>query len=94
MKWITIVEWPGGTIEDFDRERGRRSEPDGIVARYCGMDRGNLKIVAVWESKDAADRFFAAFPEDVKARLAPKSNGVPIAVGFGVERTLDPAPAV
>lgn len=93
MLWITVVDWPGGRIADFDREHADHGgDPPGIVARYCGTVGGSLRIVAAWESKDAADRFFAAMPADVKARLAPKTNGVPATTAFAAERTFDRTP--
>lgn len=87
MEWITIVDWPGGTLSEFDKAHAERGDPDGIVARYCGVVNGDLRIVAVWESRAAAERFFANMPADVAARLAPRTNGVPSVTAFEVERS-------
>ena len=54
MEWITIADWPGGTVADFDKLHAEHGDPDGLVARYCGVVNGDLRIVAAWESKAAA----------------------------------------
>lgn len=92
MEWITIADWPGGTVPDFDKLHAEHGDPDGLVARYCGVVNGDLRIVAAWESKGAAERFFANVPTDVAARLAPKTNGVPNATAFDAERSFNRTP--
>ena len=77
MEWITIVDWPGGTLPVFEELHAERGDPEGLKARYTGEAQGALRIVAVWESKAAAERFFAGMQQADAARLAPASGGVP-----------------
>ena len=78
MEWITIVDWPGGTLATFNKLRDSRgTNPDGLLARYAGETGEALRIVAVWEDKEAAERFFASMPESDAKLLAPASSGVP-----------------
>lgn len=92
MEWITIVDWPGGTVADFDAAHAERGDPEALVARYLGTFDGDLRIVAVWESKDAAETFFANMPEAIARRLAPRTNGSPTVAAFTAERTWSRAP--
>ena len=87
MEWITIVDWPGGTVADFDSAHAERGDPDALIARYVGMFNGDLRIVAVWESQQGAETFFANVPEEIARRLAPRTNGVPTVAAFTSERT-------
>lgn len=78
MEWITIADWPGGTVAVLEELRAQQdSDPEGLLARYAGETGGGLRIVAVWESKAAAERFFASMPEVAAKRLAPASAGIP-----------------
>ena len=78
MTWITIVDWPGGTVPIFQELRALRgSDPDGLLARYAGETGDALRIVAVWENQQAAEAFFASMPQADAKRLAPASSGVP-----------------
>lgn len=78
MEWITIADWPGGKLSVLEELRTQRGEdPEGLLARYAGEHDDGLRIVAVWESKSAAEQFFASFPEGHARRLAPASGGVP-----------------
>ena len=87
MEWITIVDWPGGTVADFDSAHAERGDPDALIARYVGMFNGDLRIVAVWESQHGAEAFFANVPEEIARRLAPRTNGVPTVAAFASDRT-------
>jgi hypothetical protein len=78
MEWITIADWPGGTLAVFEELSAKRgTAPEGILARYVGEEGGGLRVVAVWESKEAAERFFTSMPEEHAKRLAPASGGLP-----------------
>ena len=92
MEWITIVDWPGGTLDSFDEAHAERGDPDGLIARYIGMFNGDMRIVAVWPSKDAAEKFFAGMPEDIARRLAPRTNGTPTVSAFTAERSWTKTP--
>lgn len=82
MEYITIADWPGGSVSVFEEELTneidrRGGDPGGLLARYVGEHNQGLRIVAVWESQAAAEGFFASFPEAAAKRLAPASGGVP-----------------
>jgi hypothetical protein len=92
MEWITIVDWPGGTLSTFEELSTQRgSNPDGLLARYVGETGDALRIVAVWDNQQAAENFFASMPEADAKRLAPASSGVPSVNTLAVaERFLAP----
>ena len=71
MEWITIVDWPGGKVEVFDEEHEKHGDPEGLMARDVAGIEGAPRIVAVWESQEAAQRFFSTLPAADEARLAP-----------------------
>ena len=78
MEWITIVDWPGGTLPVFEELRAKRgTDPDGLLARYVGETGDGLRIVAVWQTQQAAESFFTSMPEGDAKQLAPASGGVP-----------------
>ena len=61
MQRITVATAPSMTIEQWEKVRAaqRGEEPAGLQARYVGTtDDGKLRVVALWESKEHADRFF------------------------------------
>ena len=84
--WITIVDWPGGRLETFDRVSATHDDHEhaGLLARYCTQMPGALRIIAVWESQADADGFFASLPAENKARLAP--DGAPTRSSFPAHR--------
>lgn len=82
MAYVTIADWPGGTLPVFEEEIAsemarRGGNPDGLLARYVGEENKGLRIVAVWASQTDAEEFFASLPEASAKRLAPTSGGVP-----------------
>jgi hypothetical protein len=86
MEWITIADWPGGKVEVFDEEHEKHGNPEGLIARYVGGSGNALRVLAVWESQEAAQRFFSTMPETAAARLAPDTNGVPTVSAFSADR--------
>lgn len=66
MSVVTIATPPFATLEAFREVMSQQGagEPEGLIARYVGEADGQLRIVAVWESKELALGFFAG-------RLAP-----------------------
>jgi hypothetical protein len=68
MSYLTIAKPPYNTLEGFQKlmsERGiGRREPEGLQARYVAEVGDGIRVVAVWESKQHADRF-------LEERLAP-----------------------
>jgi hypothetical protein len=68
MSYLTIAKPAFGTLEDFEtlmsaREIGQ-GEPEGLQARYVADVGDGIRVVAVWDSKQHADRF-------LEERLAP-----------------------
>jgi hypothetical protein len=92
MEWVTVVDWPGGVVADFDAAHAERGDPEALIARYVGTYEGDLRIVAVWESKEGAESFFANVPEDIARRLAPRTGGTPVVAAFGADRTWSRVP--
>jgi len=68
MSYLTIAKPAYGTLEGFQKLMGAQGigqrEPEGLQARYVADVGDGIRVVAVWESKQHADRFL----ED---RLAP-----------------------
>jgi hypothetical protein len=86
MSWITIAKPPLTSVDQFNAVlAGQGGEPDGLQARYVGATDGEMRIVAVWESKAHADRFFAETlgPALAKA-LGPEPVGRPEVLGLEV----------
>ena len=81
MEYVTVADWPGGTLPIFEEEHAqlarRGGDPDGLLARYVGEVGQGLRTVFVWASQTDAEKFFAALPEAAARRLAPASGGVP-----------------
>lgn len=82
MEYITVADWPGGTLPAFEEQHaeevaGRGEDHDGLLARYVGEVNQGLRIVAVWASQTDAESFFASLPEAASRRLAPESGGIP-----------------
>jgi hypothetical protein len=67
MSYLTIAKPAFGTLEGFHKimnAQGDAGEPDGLQARYVADVGDGIRVVAVWESKEDADRF-------LEHRLAP-----------------------
>jgi hypothetical protein len=89
MQWIAIATPPFASIDQFDKVMENvGAEPEGLQARYVGSAADGLRVVTLWESKDAADRFFAdrLGPALAKA-LGPEPDGRPTVVGVEVARS-------
>jgi hypothetical protein len=77
MEWITIATPPFGSIEKFDEVSGAAA-PNGLVARYAGTVDGELRVIALWETKQHADTFFRETLGPVLAKaLGPEPAGMP-----------------
>lgn len=89
LAWVTIVDWPGGRLETLDLFDASHDDHDhaGLTARYCSQLPDALRIIAIWESEKAAERFFENLPPDNKARLAP--DGTPVRSAFPAHRVHD-----
>jgi hypothetical protein len=68
MSYLTIAKPAFGTLEGFQKIMGARGigqgEPEGLEARYVADVGDGIRVVAVWKSKEHADRF-------LEERLAP-----------------------
>ena len=62
MAIVIIGELPGGNAQ-FDQEMMRQigvsptSPPDGALARFAGPIEGGWRVISVWESQDAWEKF-------------------------------------
>jgi hypothetical protein len=86
MQWITVGA-PPFRIEQYDQVFAQLDEqPDGLETRYVGTDDdGKVRIVAVWESKEHADRFFAETRGPLLAQaLGSEPVGRPDVMGIEV----------
>lgn len=95
MQWITVAVPPVATVEQAEAVFAQvEPAPDGLVARYLGKANGKLRIVALWESKAHADRFFATTLGRALARaLGPEPAGMPEVIGIDVVRSYVREPA-
>lgn len=86
MSWITIAKPPFTSVDQFKAvQASQAAEPDGLQARYVGAGNGEMRIVAVWESKAHADRFFAEILGPALASaLGPEPVGRPEVLGLEV----------
>lgn len=60
MKVLTVLEFAGATEELYERVGARlasRGAPDGIEYHACGPVADGWRILGVWESLEAFDRF-------------------------------------
>jgi quinol monooxygenase YgiN len=91
MPYITVATPPMRSIAQFDEVMDRLGEPPaGLRERHVGTTAdGTLRIVSVWESKQAADRFLASdrLGAAVAQVLGPEPTGTPDVLGVDVERS-------
>jgi hypothetical protein len=94
MQWISIVTPPFAAIEQFDEVmRTVGEEPDGLQERYIGHSADGLRVIAVWESKEHAERFFTDHLGPALAKvLGPEPAGRPEVLGVEVARTYSHQP--
>lgn len=91
--WLTIATPPIRSLDKLDQVMGA-AVPDGLRARYACQDGDEFRVIAVWESKDHADRFFREVLGPVLARvLGPEPAGAPAMTGMEVLREFIPAVA-
>ena len=88
--WLTIATPPTRSLDQLDAVMGAAS-PDGLRARYACQAEGEFRVIAVWESKEHADRFFREVLGPVIARvLGPEPSGAPAMTGMEVLREFVP----
>ena len=68
MSYLTIAKPAYSTLDGFQKlmtpQGIGQGEPEGLQARYVADVGDGIRVVAVWESKQHADRF-------LEERLAP-----------------------
>ena len=68
MSYLTIAKPAFGTLEGFQKVMSNQGigsgVPDGLQARYVADVGDGIRVVAVWESQEHAERF-------LEERLAP-----------------------
>ena len=61
MAYLMIHDWPGATEEQYratvEAVHPPGGLPEGQVYHAAGATEGGVLIVAVWDSKESADRF-------------------------------------
>ncbi|MGW6445677.1 hypothetical protein [Lentzea sp. NPDC055074] len=88
--WLTIATPPTRSLDQLDQVMGA-ADPEGLRARYACQADGEFRIIAVWESKEHADRFFREVLGPVLARvLGPEPAGAPAMTGMEVLREFVP----
>ncbi|WP_285641740.1 hypothetical protein [Lentzea sp. NBRC 102530] len=89
--WLTIATPPTDSLDKLDQAMGALV-PDGLRARYACRADGEFRVIAVWESKEHADRFFREVLGPVLARvLGPEPAGAPTMTGMEVLREFVPS---
>ncbi len=59
MSYAIFTE-ASGTLEDYDTVNALGpAEPEGLLLRIAGATERGLGVLAVWRSREDADRFFA-----------------------------------
>jgi hypothetical protein len=89
--WLTIATPPTQSLDQIDKIMGSVA-PDGLRARYVCQADGKFQVIAVWDSKEHADRFFREVLGPILARvLGPEPSGAPAVTGMEVLREFTPA---
>jgi hypothetical protein len=61
MSAVMILEWPGFTREQYDRVMSNldfdTKPPTGGILHVAGFANGNLRVIDVWDSQQAFERF-------------------------------------
>lgn len=59
MAIITLLEFPGLTQEQYERAGASLAggPPEGILYHSCGSYGDGWRVVDIWESREAFDRF-------------------------------------
>ncbi len=90
MAWISVATPPFASIEQVDAVLAQLDgAPDGMEERYIGTtDDGTLRVVALWQSKAHAERFFAEKLWPVLAEaLGPEPVDASEILGIDVQRS-------
>jgi len=54
-----IYDVPGATLDQYDQVNQQlgSDKPDGVHAHIAGQADGGLRVIEVWDSTDAIDRY-------------------------------------
>jgi hypothetical protein len=87
-----LTEYPGATREQYDRlgqAMGLTGLPSGALFHLCGPIDGGWRIIDIWESEEAYERFVAetilpaaravAFPHPSKREVFTPHHAFPAA---------------
>jgi hypothetical protein len=79
MAWMTIAKPPYTSIDDYHKVmEAVGTEPDGLHARYVGSGPDGVRVVAIWESQQHAQRFLTERLAPALAKvLGPEPQGLP-----------------
>jgi hypothetical protein len=90
MQWITVATPSFATLDEIEAVLAQLTgPPEGMIARYIGhATDGQLRVVALWESKAHADRFLnETLSSAVAKAFGPEPSGLSQVIGVDVERT-------
>ncbi|HET7487535.1 MAG TPA: hypothetical protein VFJ85_06355 [Acidimicrobiales bacterium] len=93
--WITVATPSLSSLEQVDAVIAQiDSPPEGMHARYVGTtDKGELRVISLWESKEQAQRFMAEKLGPAFARvLGPEVQGNADITFVEVARTYEAEP--
>ena len=89
MAYAVAQEIPGVTQELFERITARlgQSAPEGLIVHASAVTPTGLRMIEVWESRDAREAYIAAevVPARAQVRLAGDPEGVPEHDHFDIE---------
>jgi hypothetical protein len=78
MSHVSVATPPMKSIEEFDAlAKHLPANPEGMQARYVGTCDGELRIVSVWDSAEAAATFFAEHVGPALAKLYGSETRTP-----------------
>lgn len=80
MAWAHVQDNADVTLEDYDRVAAAIGDPapDGLIVHAAGEHAGGLRIIDVWESEEAYNRF-----RDDRLRRAVEGTMGPDAMAQG-----------
>ena len=85
MAWAYVQDVEDGSLEDYDRvsaelqKRSGDTPPQGLILHAVGGHGNGMRIIDVWESEDAYQRFR-------EEQLAPAMEAMPGAMAQGPPR--------
>jgi heme-degrading monooxygenase HmoA len=93
VAWGFITELPI-SLEEYDRvDSAIEGEPDGLILHTSSEKNGRVRVIDVWESKDAYERFEREklMPAMERIGAEPPAGGPPPRDEFDVHNIRGPA---